>query len=266
MPKKVLVLVPHADDAELYAGGTICNLAEQGAEIILVVATDGRKASFHISSQELAEQRSSEAKKGADVMGVASLILLGYPDLDLDQLGPGKLREQFIQLIRQHKPDIVITEDMLSVNEVHPDHREVAFAASDAVSFSHLPLVYPQQLEEGLSPHFVVEKYYFSDNNAGFNKIVDITNTFERKIASIAEHKSQIEFLVEEIFMQAQLAGIDVAAILGEDAKDPLAAIKWAEQTKAMEIGQRANCKYGEAFRYVRFHPYVEGILQAKSY
>jgi LmbE family N-acetylglucosaminyl deacetylase len=263
--KKVVVFMPHPDDAEFYAGGTIYKLVGEGAEITLVIATDGCKASFHTSSTDLASQRSAEAQKGANVMGVSSLVLLGYHDLELDQLKPGILREQFVRIIRQNKPDLVIAEDILSINEIHPDHRQVALAASDAVSFSHLPLVYPQHLEEGLSTHFVVEKYYFSENMELSNKIVDITETFDTKAAALAEHKSQVEFLVEEIFMQAQLAGIVVQALLGDHAADPASAIHWAIEAKAMEVGKRANVKYGEAFRYVRFHPYVESLLVTGS-
>jgi LmbE family N-acetylglucosaminyl deacetylase len=196
---------------------------------------------------------------------VTTLMMLGHPDFELDQLPPGKLREQYIRLVRLYKPDIVMAEDAIFINEVHPDHKAVAIAASDAVSFSHLPLIYPHHLSEGLSPHFVVEKYFFSDNLAAANKIVDISTTFERKIEALGEHSSQVEFLVEEIFMQARLAGVNVAELLGEAALDPLATIRWALQAQAVEIGKSAGYQYAEGFRYTRFHPYIEGILQAQG-
>jgi len=263
--KTVLVFVPHPDDAEFYAGGTICAMADQGCQIVLVIATNGDKASFHTASSELRLQRSEEAKRGSTALGVSKLIMLGYPDFELDKLPYGILREQFFRLVRQYRPDVVFAEDAIFVNEVHPDHRAVAMAASDAVSFSHLPLIYPEQLVEELSPHYVIEKYFFSDNLTAANKVVDISATFERKIAALGEHRSQVEFLVEEIFMQAKLAGIDVVPLLGEAASDPLATIRWALQAQAMEIGKPAGFQYAEAFRYTRFHPYIEGILEAQS-
>ena len=263
--KTVLVLVPHPDDAEFYAGGTICKMVDEGDQVVLVTATDGGKASFHTTSPELVIQRNDEARRGSKLLGITTLIMLDYPDFELDQLPPGKLREQFIRLVRLYKPDIVIAEDAMFINEVHPDHKAVAMAASDAVSFSHLALIYPRHLAEGLSPHFVVEKYFFSDNLAAANKIVDISATFERKIAALGEHRSQVEFLVEEIFMEAKLAGINVANLLGEAASDPLATIRWALQAQAVEIGKSAGYQYAEAFRYTRFHPYIEGILQTQG-
>ena len=41
--KKVLVITPHPDDAESGAGGTIAKWCKQGANIALVVCTNGNK-------------------------------------------------------------------------------------------------------------------------------------------------------------------------------------------------------------------------------
>jgi LmbE family N-acetylglucosaminyl deacetylase len=261
MVKKVLVIVPHPDDAEFSAGGLICQLAADGAYIILVTVTDGGKASFHFSRADLAGVRNKELKRAAKVMGVQETIELHYPDFELDQLPTGKLREQLILLIRRYKPDLLITQDPLDAQELHPDHKAVSQAAAEAVSFSHLPLIYPEQIDAGLNPHFVIEKYYYSDNPACWNKFIDISATFEKKIAAIGEHKSQVGFLVEEIYYQAKLAGIDLMAVLGEAAEDNLATVRWAVESQAREIGKQISCTYAEAFRYVRFHPYIESIL-----
>jgi LmbE family N-acetylglucosaminyl deacetylase len=169
--------------------------------------------------------RREEAIRAAAVLGAEPPVFLEHPDLELALLPPGLLREQFVRLIRQYKPDVVIAEDPLYIAEVHPDHRAVARAASDAVNFCHLPLFYPEHMDEGLEPHFVVEKYFYTPDPAGANKIVDITDTIEKKIAAMAEHKSQVRFLVEEVVRQAQLAGLDLKAILGPMVEDPAAAM-----------------------------------------
>ncbi len=41
--KTVLVLAPHPDDAEFYAGGTLAKWIAEGARVIIVIATDGSK-------------------------------------------------------------------------------------------------------------------------------------------------------------------------------------------------------------------------------
>jgi LmbE family N-acetylglucosaminyl deacetylase len=261
VPGRLLVFSPHPDDAEFFAGGTIARLVSEGAEAWIVVVSDGRRGSFEHDSETLARLRKEEATRGAAALGAHEPIWLGHADLELDLLAPGTLREQFIRLIRQHRPDVVIAEDAFFPIEVHPDHRAVALAASDAVSFAYLPLMHPEHLEEGLEPHFVVEKYFYAAAPSAVNKIVDITGTMDRKLAAMGEHKSQVEFLVEDVMHQARLAGIDVRAILGDAAQDPMAALAWAIQAEASQVGERGGFPYGEAFRYVRFHPLVESLL-----
>jgi len=265
MPKTVLALVPHPDDAEFFAGGTIAKMISEEARVFMVVATDGRKGSFEHESEKLAVMRAEEARRAADVMGMEPPVFLGHRDLEVDTLRPGLLREEFIRAIRQHRPDVLIAPDPFDATEVHPDHRAVAWAASDAVSFAALPLEHPEHRAEGLEPHYVPEKYFYRESLQGANKIVDITQTMGRKLAALAEHKSQVVFLVEEVMRQARIAGLDVEALLGEAAQDPMAALTWAMQAQGAEAGAKIGVEYGEPFRYARFHPLVETLLAASA-
>lgn len=260
----MLVFVPHPDDAEFHAGGIIAKFAEEGARVIIVVATDGRCGSLVLDVETLIKVRAEEARRGARMLGAEEPIMLGYPDFGLDTLPVGKLREQFIRLIRVCKPDVVIAQDAFAP-EIHPDHRTVAWTASDAVNFSALPLIHPEHLQEGLQPHYVVEKYLFAEGSQDFNKVVDVTRTMEKKIAAMAEHNTQIEFLVEDVLRQAQLAGINIREVIGDMAGDPASLMAWALQTQAAEIGSRIGVKYGEAFRYIRFHPFIEALLPSQQ-
>lgn len=265
MPKRVMVLVAHPDDAEFFAGGTIARFVVEGAQVRYVIACDGRRGSFTHPSEALARLRQEEAKQAAQVMGALPPLMLGFPDLELDRLAAGVLRERFVRAIREFRPDALIAEDPFALGEPHPDHRAVAFAAVEAVSFAMLPLMHPEHAREGLEPHFVTEKYYYAESGRAPDKIIDITSTIERKLAALAEHKSQMEFLVEDVRRQAELAGLDLSAVLGEAAGDPLLAVGWAMRSQAAQVGQRAGFTYGEAFRYARFHPFVEGLLSSAA-
>jgi len=266
MPRTVLVFAAHPDDAEFFAGGTLAKLAREGASVTLAIATDGRKGSFDYGSDELARVRSQdEAQRAAAALGADPPILLGHSDLELDTLPPGQLREQFVRLIRQYRPDALFAHDPFARFETHPDHRAVAWAASDAVTFAALPLMHPEHLEQGLEPHFVVEKYWFSDDASIFNRVIDTSATLDVKLAALAEHKSQMKFLVEDVLRQATLAGLDAASMLGEAVNDPMAALAWAMQAQAAQIGQRIGVQFGEAFRYTRFHQFVETLLETRG-
>jgi len=260
--KTVLVLVPHPDDAEFHAGGTIARFVKEGACAILVIATDGCKGSFKHDRATLIRLRGEEALRAARRLGAEPPLMLGHADMELDALPAGFLREQFIRQIRRHRPDILIAEDPLSRTAMHPDHRAVAWAAVEAVAAAPLPLVHPEHLAEGLEPHYVAEKYYFLEEAASANKIMDISATLEDKLAALAEHTTQVEFLVEDAIRQAQVAGVDLAALAGQSLADPLQALGWAVRAQAGMFGEHAGFQYGEAFRYTRFHPMIEALLE----
>jgi LmbE family N-acetylglucosaminyl deacetylase len=258
----VLCLVPHPDDAEYYAGGLIAKLASEGSRVYIAVTTDGIKGSFELAGKELTDARHSEMVNSAKILGAEEPIFLGYTDFEVDLLAPGVLRERYIYLIRKIKPEIVITEDPFWLGETHPVVRAVAMAAMEAINYARLPRIYPQHLTEGLKPHIVKEKYYYSEDPEKFNKFVDISATFDKKMESLAAHQSQIEFLVQGVLDEAKLAGLDVRSVFGDMAEDKLALFKMGMQMQAAEIGAKAGVELAEGFRYERFNPLVENFLQ----
>jgi len=258
MPHTVLVFAPHPDDAEYYAGGTLAGWIASGSRVILVTVTDGSKGSFAHPSEQLAEMRHAEAQAAAQALGAEAPLFLGYPDFELDTLPAGQIRRDFIRLLRQHRPDVRVAEDAFAQGETHPDHRVVARAALEASNYAMLPRLYP---ELGLEPYAVPEKYYYSEDPARWNKIVDISATFEHKMAAMAAHKSQIEFLVQGLLEQARQAGIDVDASLGGVAQDPLMAFQMGLTSMNAEMGAKAGYALGEGFYYERYHPLVEAML-----
>ncbi len=261
MTHTVLALVPHPDDAEFFAGGFLAKLAKQGASVTEVIATDGCRGSYDLDIASLIQVRSIEAHNAAKVLGANPPILLGYHDFELDRLPAGELRQKFIYWIRKIQPDIIITEDPYGLYEPHPDHRAVAWAAYEAIHFAELPLIHPEHLQEGLQPYFVAEKYYYSQSVEPHHKIIDISETIDTKLAALAEHKSQITFLTKGIFQQARQAGLNLEAILGEAAADPLLAFQLSMKMQAAEIGRQAGFEYGESFRYERYHAAIETQL-----
>ena len=263
MSKTVLALVPHPDDAEFYAGGTIAKMAAEGDRVIIAVTTDGSKGSFDLAGKELSDARAKEMAAACTVLGAEPPIMLGFTDFELDRLPPGKLREVYVRLIREHRPDVVITEDAFWLGEIHPDHRAVAWAAMEAINYAFLPRLHPEHLEHGLQPHFVTEKYYYSEEPSRFNKIIDISATFDTKVAAMAAHDSQVEFLVQGILNEANLAGVDLKAVLGEIAGDKLALLRMGMQMAAAEISAGQGFDLAEAFRYERYNPLVENFLSS---
>jgi LmbE family N-acetylglucosaminyl deacetylase len=239
----------------------LAQFANQGATIWIVIATGGGCGSYRHTSEELVEIRRAEACLAAGILGAQPPIILGHPDFQLDSLPGGVLRGEFIRQVREKRPDIVIAEDPYAQNEPHPDHRVCAWAASEAVAYAELPLINPEHLRDGLQTHMTPEKYFYANNGLGSNRIVDISDTIDRKIASLLEHKSQVEFLVEGIYRQAIQAGLDISTAAPQGLTDPAVALGWSVRTEAAEIGARGGVAFGEAYRYARYHPFVETLL-----
>jgi LmbE family N-acetylglucosaminyl deacetylase len=257
----VLALVPHPDDAEFYAGGLLAKLAAEGARVHIVVATDGRRGSFEADSDTLSAARAEEMRRAAAVLGAEPPILLGYPDGELDMLPAGVLREKFIRAIRQFKPGTVVAQDPYAPFEPHPDHRVVAWAATEALNFARLPLFHPEHLVEGLAPHLVVEKYFYTNVPTLANKCIDISEHLTRKVAALAEHRSQVAFLVAGVLYEAKAAGLNPRAMFGDEVGDPAALLGWAVQVEAAKVGQQYGVPYGEVYRFERFTPLIESVL-----
>ena len=254
--KRILVFEAHGDDMEFFAGGTIAKFADRGHQVTLVVATDNDKGSFELSAEELRAARDREVNGAANVLGIAKVIPLGYSDGDLAyQATPGELRGQFMRLIRQERPDIVMTWDPFTPYEGHPDHRAVAVAASEAASFSDFPLYYPEQLRDGLAAHHVGEQWYFAKSPRDQNKYVGIDDCIEKKIEALYQHESQMVLTLAGMQHDLRDSGLDVPWLAQLDPHHYHEPIARQMKAAARAVAGRSGlgCTYAEGFRRTRF-------------
>jgi LmbE family N-acetylglucosaminyl deacetylase len=207
----------------------------------------------------------AEARLAADLQG-AAIEFLGYRDGELDTAPRRELTEKLVAFIRSYRPDIVIAQDAYSRDEVHPDHRALAWAASDAIHFAQLPNYFLDHKEHGLDPHFIVEKYFYTEDVERMNLILDITPFVENKMQAMMTHQSQIEFLVEDVMLQAQLAKIDLSEYISpSEMGSPEGALRSAMLAQANLLGKRIGVEYAEGYRYARFHPYIESLISVNA-
>ena len=254
--KRVLVIVAHADDMEFMAGGTIAKMADLGYEIRQVIATNNERGTLERdwSAEFTAEARREEARGGAKVLGVNPEIeFLGYEDGRLSETPLNELRERCMRAIRKHRPDIVFTWDPYTPYEEHQDHRAVAWAATEAASFSHFPLYHPEHLADGLEPHYVGERYFFAKSPRDVNKIVDISGYIDRKIEALCAHRCQMEMTVTDLQIQLAASGLEIPPLRDADPKEFRPLIEAQIKAWAASVGRRAGFAYAEEFRRTRF-------------
>ena len=192
---RVLVVLAHPDDPEFFCGGTLALWAEQGSWISYCLLTRGDKGDEHGSDPSgLAATRELEQRAAAQVLGVAEVTFLNYPD---GYLVPDlELRREVVRAIRKVKPNVVVTCDPTNffpndryIN--HPDHRAAGQVTLDAVfPAAGSRMFFPELLVEGLEPHKVSQVYVAMPQTP--NTVIDVTAMFERKVEALRRHASQI--------------------------------------------------------------------------
>jgi LmbE family N-acetylglucosaminyl deacetylase len=192
---RVLLVAAHPDDAEFGAGGTVSAWTDGGIEVAYLVVTDGDAGSADptVDRRALAATRREEQKAAAKTLGVDRVDFLGYPDGQVETTR--ELRRDISRAIRLFRPDRVVCQsperrwDFLPAS--HPDHLATGEAAVRAVYPDARNLfAHPELLEEGLEPFAVRELWVVGHRDP--NVAVDVTDAFERKIAALRCHESQV--------------------------------------------------------------------------
>ena len=213
----------HPDDIESWCAGTLAQAIDQGATVRLLLVTSGEHGSSdpYRHAHEVAAQRENEARKAAELLGIAEVVFLRYPDGDVEDTHA--LRADLVAWIRRWQPSILFTHDPehpYPVYLCHRDHRIVGRAALDAVyPLARDHLAFAEQVHTGLKPHKVGEVWLFASSNA--DAYVDITAGFERKLAARLAHESQ--------------------------TPDP-AALASGWRARSASIGKHASLAFAEAF------------------
>ena len=195
--QKILVILAHPDDPEFFCGATLARWAQAGHEIHYCLLTCGDKGSNdrNKTTSEICQTRHSEQRAAAIVIGVKMIHFLDLPDGYL--IPSVELRREIVRIIRQEKPDIIVTSDPTNLFPSstyginHPDHRYAGQVVLDAVfPAAGNPRFFPELLGEGLEPHMPKELWVTLTSQP--NVILDVTGTWEIKIRALQEHKSQI--------------------------------------------------------------------------
>ena len=75
---KILAIVAHPYDIEMFCGGTLAKYTAKGHEIVMVTVTNGEIGSKELSCEEISKIRRKEGEAAAKVIG-AEYVWMGYP-------------------------------------------------------------------------------------------------------------------------------------------------------------------------------------------
>jgi LmbE family N-acetylglucosaminyl deacetylase len=186
---RVLAVAAHPDDLELLCGGTLARFVAEGHEVVMCHVCAGDRGSFVHTSEEIAAIRLEEARRAAAVAG-AGHAALGLSDGEVNAGDPDQ-RRMVVDLVRAARPELILTH---APGDYMADHNEVAKLVLDAAFLATLPLLETEQ-----PAHDVVAAIYHFDTVAGVGfaptEYVDVSGHLDTKLAMLAEHRSQLEWL-----------------------------------------------------------------------
>ena len=170
---RILAIGAHPDDIELGCGGTMARAAKNGSEVFFLILSFGEMGGVK------KDERESEARKSAKILGVKDIIFLGLPDTEIKyEYETISKIEKIIEGIEPNEIYIPTPED------THQDHRNTALSAITAARNMPLVLSYespstfpkfnPQLLvniEETLPMKVKALKCYISQNKKLYMKI-----------------------------------------------------------------------------------------------
>ena len=170
----VLAIVAHPDDLEWYIGGTLKRLSGNGANVQVIVGTDGEKGPNRNESPNLAATRRAEQAAAGKINGYTQIHSLGLPDRGL--AADPRFLPEVTRIYNEVRPGAVFVFDPTypALPYLHTDHQGSARAF----------LKFWVTLPEGKPP-----VYLFQTRRP--DVAVDISGVIDTKVQALAQHVSQ---------------------------------------------------------------------------
>ena len=249
---KVLALItPHLDDGPFFAGGTLAKLLNEGYTGYFIRTSNDEKDSYELTLGEtvLANERDTAAFLKAS--GLKQVFDLGYRNHRMDDLARTEIRARLIFLFRLLKVDTVFSYDPWGHYEENPDHYVTAQAVEAACWMSGGHLDMPEHFAAGLKPHSVSEKYYFARGPQLVNRAVDITRTFETKLACLRACRTMMIHMIKDLNASLAERKLRLPALSAADNAAIEEFTKVSLETSDRAVGRKYGLEYAEAFHHI---------------
>ena len=228
----VLGAFAHPDDEGFGCGGALAMLVARGARVTIAVGTNGDVGEISdpalATPETLASVRQEEMRQAMKVTGVQGIRFMGYRDSgmagtpendhprSLYQAPPDRVTGELAQIIRETKPDAVLTHDPTG-GYGHPDHKTMcelvtrafqAVAEEDGTTRGVNPMLlyyvcfprsnfrrmWQQMLDAGITPPFAsldIDRLGSPDDEVTTQ--LDVREYVDVKMESLNCHRTQID-------------------------------------------------------------------------
>lgn len=187
--ERCLAVAAHPDDIEYGTASAVARWTAQGKTVTYLLATRGEAGIDGMEPKQAAVVREEEERAGAREVGVDVVDFLDYRD-GVVEYGLA-LRRDITRAIRKYKPEVIVS-GAFSIRMVggitnQADHRAVGLAALDAARDAGNRWIFPELADEGLDTWNGVRYVCFAGAEVPTHG-VDVTDSLERGIASLAAH------------------------------------------------------------------------------
>ncbi len=239
---KILAIFPHPDDSVIFAGASLNKWIQEGHMVAAVCCTDGEVGTLqtNLTKKEVSRKRTNELLAANRIIGIKNLEMLHHPDggvMDIKDL-----RKDLFRCVRKYKPDRVLSMDPWAKYEIHPDHRAVGRMGAEAATFAGFHLLYPEQLNDEIQPHFVSEVWFMGMLGHPSNCYVDISLTIEKKVEAMLQFETTMSIITDLFGMET-----DQKSSRGDDKKLKESTEQWI-RARAEKTGKKAGLIAAEAF------------------
>ena len=235
--RRILVIQPHYDDADIAAGGTLAALVDAGAEIRYCTMMDDLVGVIDESLNDEAAAASllRDQRAAANIIGIQELTHLNYPDAG--NWSRFDVRPDLFREIRDFRPDAIFAADPWLRVEAHRDHWEAGSIAAEATILSGIAKLASSDaaidaLWRAAKPNDArAVAFFYTDEPTTFSPI---DATWERKAAAVSEYHAQftdeeLPQLVKTLDAKAQLVarvGVETGLLpAGTKRAEPLKVI-----------------------------------------
>lgn len=185
MKKKILVVAAHPDDEILGCGGTIARHKQVGDHVTVLIMSDGVNSRDEKLQNQSVDERKKSAIEANNLLQVDKLILLSFPDNQMDTVPLLEIIKSIENVLFKFCPDIVYTH---SIGDLNIDHQIV----HNAVITACRPL--PKQSVSQLLFFEVMSSTEWGNSFNAFNPnwFSDISDTLGIKLKALSMYEKEM--------------------------------------------------------------------------
>ena len=195
MIKSAIAIGAHPDDIEFYMAGTLVLLKRAGWETHYLNVGNGCCGSVQYNARQTRTVRRAEAKHAAKVLGAHFHESLCN---DLEIFYELKLLRRLAAVIREVKPNVVLTHAPVDYMEDHTNTSRLAVSAAFAHAMPNFRSAPPRSVAEYDLTIYHAMPHGLRDplrRRVAPGAFVNVSSVQDLKRAALAEHKSQRNWL-----------------------------------------------------------------------